>query len=66
MKKLSFSITINKPCGIVYNKIMDKSIYPEWSKAWGEGMTFEVQWKQGGHISYFDNSQGGTKVIIEE
>jgi hypothetical protein len=66
MKKLTYSITINKPVEIVYNKIMDKSVYPEWAKAWGEGMTYEGEWKQGGYISFFDNTQGGTKVIIEE
>ena len=45
---------------------MDKSVYPDWAKAWGEGMTYEGEWKQGGHIAFFDTSQGGTKIIIEE
>jgi hypothetical protein len=66
MKKLTYSITINKPCDFVFNKIMDKSVYPEWAKSWGEGMTYEGEWKQGRHISFFDKTQGGTKVMIEE
>ena len=66
MKKLTYSITIKKPCEFVFSKIMDRSVYPQWAKAWGDGMTYEGEWKQGGYISYFDKSQGGTKVVIEE
>ncbi len=66
MKQLTYSITINKPREFVFNKIMDKAVYPEWAKAWGEGMTYEGVWKQGEHIFFFDKSQGGTKVRIEE
>ena len=39
---------------------------PQWAKAWGEGMTFEGEWKEGGHISFFDDTQGGTKIKIEK
>ena len=66
MKELIYSIVINQPQDFVFNKFMDKSAYPKWAKAWGEGMTYEGEWKEGSHISYFDNSQGGTKVIVEE
>ena len=66
MKKLTYSIKINKPQDFVFSKITDKSVYPDWAKAWGEGMTYEGEWKEGRHISFFDQTQGGTKVIIEE
>lgn len=66
MKRLTYSTTINKPVGFVFNNIMDKSVYPDWAKAWGDGMTYVGEWKQGGYISFFDKTQGGTKVIIEE
>lgn len=66
MKTLRYSIHINKPKEFVYNKIIDKSVYPDWAKAWGTGMTYEGQWVVGQHISFFDDSKGGTKVIIEE
>jgi hypothetical protein len=66
MKTLKYSIEIEKPQDFVFNKMMDKSAYPNWAKAWGDGMNYEGVWKEGGYISYFDNSQGGTKVIIEE
>lgn len=66
MKKLTYSIKINQPQDFVFDKITDKSVYPDWAKAWGEGMTYEGEWKEGEHISFFDQTQGGTKVIVEE
>ncbi|MEA5390755.1 SRPBCC domain-containing protein [Cyanobium gracile UHCC 0139] len=65
MKRLAYSIKINKPVNLVYEKLMDKAVYPAWAKAWGEGMTYEGEWKEGQHISFFDKTQGGTKVLIE-
>lgn len=65
MKTLKYSIQINKPQEFVFNKIIDKSVYADWAKAWGEGMTYDGEWKEGGHIAFFDNTQGGTKVVIE-
>lgn len=66
MKTLTYSIIINKPQEFVFNKMTDKSVYPGWAKAWGEGMTFEGEWKEGEHISFFDQTQGGTKAVVEE
>ncbi len=66
MKKLTYSIKISKPQDFVFKKITDKSVYPGWAKAWGEGMTYEGEWKEGEHISFIDHTQGGTKAIIEE
>ncbi len=66
MKTLKYSIQINKPQELVFNKIIDKSVYADWAKAWGEGMTHEGEWKEGEHIAFFDNSRGGTKIIVKE
>lgn len=66
MKKLQYSITIDKPQAFVFEKMVDKSVYPERAKAWGEWMTYEGEWKKGEHISFFDQTQGGTKVVIDE
>ncbi len=65
MKTLKYSISINKPQEFVFKKIMDKRGYADWAKAWGEGMTYEGEWKKGGHMSFFDRTQGGTKVVFE-
>lgn len=66
MKTLTYSVKISKPVDFVFSKVTDKSVYPDWAKAWGEGMTYEGNWKEGEHISFFDQKQGGTKVIVEE
>ena len=65
MKTLSYSIIIYKPRDFVFEKITDETDYPKWAKAWGEGMTYQGEWKKGGYISFFDHRQGGTKVVIE-
>ncbi len=66
MKTLTYSITIDKPKEFVFKKMIDKSVYPERAKAWGEGMKYEGEWKEGAHIAFFDETQGGTKVIVKE
>ena len=66
MKPYSFTIQINQPVAVVFNTLTDKSVFPEWVKAWGEGMVCEGEWAQGGYVSFFDRKQGGTKVIIDE
>lgn len=66
MKTLTYSITINKPQEFVYQKIMDKSLYADWAKAWGEGMTWTGEWKESANISFHDQMQGGTKVVVEQ
>lgn len=66
MKTLNYSIQINKPQEFVFNKIIDKSVYPDWAKAWGEGMTFEGEYVEGKHISFSDTSGQGTKVVVNE
>ena len=66
MKTLTYSIIINKPRDVVFNTMTDNSLFPDWAKAWGEGMTCEGEWQQGEHISFFDQTQGGTKAVIEE
>ena len=66
MKTLNYSITINKPREFVFDKMIDKSVYADWAKAWGEGMTFEGEWKQGEYVCFFDTSRTGTKVIVND
>ena len=66
MTSLKYTITINKAQDFVFERLIDKSVYPDWAKAWGDGTKYEGEWKKGSHISFFDNSQGGTKVLLEE
>ena len=46
--------------------MIDKSVYPGWAKAWGEGMTYDGGWMVGKHISFYDDTQGGTKALLEK
>lgn len=66
MKTLTYTINISKPVEVVFNTMTDASVYNEWAKAWGEGMTYEGTYTPGSHISFFDTSGQGTKVIVEE
>ena len=65
MKTLRYAIIIDQPREQVFEIMINKALYPEWAKAWGEGMSWEGQWAEGKHISFFDQERGGTKVLIE-
>ncbi len=66
MEKFTYSITINKPASDVFSVMTDKSLYSDWAKAWGEGMTYTGEWKEGETVVFHDQTQGGTKAIVEE
>jgi hypothetical protein len=69
MKTLKYSIQINKPQEFVFDKMMDKSIYNDWAKAFSPGSTFSAEdgWKQGAEIIFYDpENKGGTKVVNSE
>lgn len=68
MKTLQYSIQIHKSQKFVFNKMMDKSIYNDWAKAFSPGSTYKIdsEWKKGAHIIFYDpTNKGGTKVIVE-
>jgi uncharacterized protein YndB with AHSA1/START domain len=66
MKELTYTITINAPVADVFAALQDKTIYPEWAKAWSDGMTFAGDWSVGSTISFFDTSGQGTKARVNE
>jgi uncharacterized protein YndB with AHSA1/START domain len=66
MKTYTYSIIINKPVASVFATITDKSTYPDWAKAWGEGMGYEGEWVEGKHIFFHDTSGRGTKAIVNQ
>lgn len=65
MQKFTYKIIINQPQEIVFKTMTDKSLYAEWAKVWGEGMSYEGEWQQGAHMAFFDQTRGGTKVVFE-
>jgi uncharacterized protein YndB with AHSA1/START domain len=66
MKTFTYSIIINKPVASVFATITDKTTYPDWAKAWGEGMGYEGEWEEGQYILFHDKSGGGTKAHVDE
>ena len=66
MKTLKYNIQINCSPEQVFKVVTDKSAYPKWAAAWGEGMDFSGSWEKGEHIAFFDQSQGGTKAVVED
>ena len=66
MRTFTYSTEINKPREFVFDKIIDQSVYADWTKAWGGDMTFVGDWKEGTNVTLMDKKRGGTKVLIEE
>lgn len=66
MNTYTFSIVIDRPVEQVYPLLMDQSQYHKWSSSWGSVHQMIGTWEVGGHVSFVDSDQGGTKVLIEE
>jgi uncharacterized protein YndB with AHSA1/START domain len=69
MKTYTYSIEINKPVAVVFDKVTNPEVYPAWAKAWsenGESMDMQGNWQEGTTMSFFDKSGSGTKVLVEE
>ena len=66
MKTFKYSVQINAPISVVFEKLTDYSSFPEWAKAWGEGMQCAGEWKEGENIFFTDPSGNGTMVVVEE
>ena len=65
MKQLVYSISIHQPRDIVFQKLTDRALFPHWATPWGPDMICEGDWRQGEHVSYISQSEGGTKMHIE-
>lgn len=66
MKTLTYSIKINKPAHVVFEKITDNTVFPRWAKAWGDDMKCVGNWKEGESLCFTDASGSGTKAVVEE
>ena len=66
MKKLTYTITINQPAHVVFDKMTDNTAFPLWAKAWGEDMKCVGDWKEGENLYFTDVSGSGTKAVVEE
>ncbi|CAN5861971.1 hypothetical protein BH11BAC7_BH11BAC7_33280 [soil metagenome] len=59
MEIISFSILINAPRQKVWHAMLDKSTYPEWTKAFHEGSAFEGNWEKGSEMRFIAPSADG-------
>ena len=66
MKQLNYSVTINAATPVVFANITDNTLFPEWAKAWGDGMQCVGEWKEGESLYFTDATGQGTKAVVEE
>ena len=69
MQKLHTSIFINAPREKVWDTMLSKDTYSEWTKAFNPGSRFEGNWEQGSKILFLgpgENGEGGMVSRIAE
>lgn len=66
MKKLEFDIKINATPETVWNIIIGKDTYPEWTATFCEGSAVETDWKKGSKALFTDGNGSGMVAEIEE
>jgi ligand-binding SRPBCC domain-containing protein len=45
MEKLNYSITIDAPKEKVWNTMLEKNTYTDWTSAFAEGSTYKGDWR---------------------
>lgn len=61
MDKLQFEIEIDAPVEKVYQVMLDKPTYEEWTSAFSPGSTFEGSWEEGSKILFVGFDENGQK-----
>lgn len=59
MEKLIFSTVINTPREKVWNTMLEKGTYEEWTVPFQEGSTYEGSWEEGSEIKFIGPSEDG-------
>ncbi len=60
MEKLTFSTVINAPREKVWDTMLEKNTYQEWTKPFHEGSTYEGNWEEGSEMKFIGpNDDGG-------
>lgn len=60
MEKLAFTTTIHAPREKVWNTMLKKDTYQEWTAAFQEGSTYEGTWEEGSEIKFIGPSEEGS------
>lgn len=67
METLTFKTIIAAPREKVWNTMLEKSTYQEWTTPFQEGSTFDGTWEKGSEIQFFSTQQdGGIYALIAE
>jgi hypothetical protein len=66
MTTLSFSVTINAPKEIVWDKLWSDAGYRQWTSAFMQGSYAESDWEEGSKIRFLSPSGEGMYSIIEK
>ena len=59
MQKLHFSITINAPKEKVWDTMLNKETYDQWTAAFGHPGSFEGDWNEGSNIRFVAPNEKG-------
>lgn len=63
---IKFLDQYQQAAGFCVSKMMEKAVYEGWAKAWGAGMTYEGECKQGEFLIFCDASGSGMKAKVDE
>lgn len=66
MKKLEFNIQIDASPETVWNIIIGKDTYPQWTAVFCEGSAVETDWKKGSKALFLDGKGSGMVAEIAE
>lgn len=58
-KKLHFEIFINAPVEKVWNTMLEKETYGQWTEVFSPGSTYDGSWEQGSTIRFVDEARTG-------
>ena len=66
MERLNFSININAPKEKVWDTMLGKETYPEWTSEFAPGSTAETDWQKGSKAVFGDGKGNGMISTIAE
>lgn len=64
IKKLTFDIAINAPVDKVWDTMLQKETYKQWTEAFSPGSSYEGSWEQGSPMRFVDEK--GTGGMVSE
>lgn len=66
MTTLNFSVTINAPKEVVWDKLWSDASYRQWTAVFSPGSFAETDWKEGSTVKFLSPSGDGMYSLIEK